>query len=75
MHVYLGQDGVCRVGDFGLEDMAAGAATVRWLALECVSARVFNVTTDVWAAAVVVWEILTLGATPYMQGLPSPPLA
>ncbi len=31
-------------------------------------ASAFGVFSDIWAAAVVIWEILTLGATPYFDG-------
>ncbi|XP_058130099.1 vascular endothelial growth factor receptor 2-like [Anopheles ziemanni] len=37
----------------------------KWLALESFPKLVFNANTDVWAFGVVLWEIFSLGATPY----------
>uniref|UniRef100_A0AC35TZ63 Receptor protein-tyrosine kinase n=1 Tax=Rhabditophanes sp. KR3021 TaxID=114890 RepID=A0AC35TZ63_9BILA len=64
------------VTDFGLAKMMkpnetlkiSGKAAVKWLAIETLSETTYSHATDVWAFAVTVWEILTLGQSPY-QGI------
>ena len=38
---------------------------IKWMALESLTHKVFNVKTDVWAYGVTVWELFSLAATPY----------
>lgn len=38
---------------------------VRWMAVEALTKGVFSVKSDVWAFGVVMWEVLTLGKTPF----------
>uniref|UniRef100_A0AAU0MVQ7 receptor protein-tyrosine kinase n=1 Tax=Gecarcinus lateralis TaxID=6769 RepID=A0AAU0MVQ7_GECLA len=40
---------------------------VRWLAPECFTKQRFTSQSDVWSYGIVLWEILTLGRTPYQD--------
>ncbi|KPJ15918.1 Fibroblast growth factor receptor 4 [Papilio machaon] len=44
---------------------ARGALPVRWMAPEALLYNVYNHQTDVWAFGILLWEIVTLGSTPY----------
>lgn len=37
----------------------------KWLALESNISRVFSIKTDVWSFGIVMWEIFSLGRSPY----------
>lgn len=66
---------VCKISDFGLtrdiyEDDAyykrsKGRVPVKWMAPESLSDHVYTSKSDVWSFGIVVWELVTLGATPY----------
>lgn len=67
----------CKVADFGLSrsirdsetdvyhQKSKGALPVRWMAPECLYLQVFTTKSDVWAFGILLWEIVTLGSTPY----------
>nr|XP_054764447.1 angiopoietin-1 receptor-like [Lytechinus pictus] len=63
---------VCKVTDFGLSrsdevyvKTTAGRLPVRWMAIESLNYSVYTTKSDVWSFGVLLWEICTLGGTPY----------
>lgn len=43
-----------------------GQMPIRWMSPESLSMGIFSVKSDVWAYGIVMWEIVTLGSTPYI---------
>lgn len=73
----LADGNIVKVADFGLtRKLPEGKSTIqildkniklaiKWLAPECLLRRHFSSATDVWACGVTMWEILSMGDTPY----------
>lgn len=71
----LHEDMTVCVADFGLSKKiysgdyyrqgCASKLPVKWLALESLADNVYTVYSDVWAFGITLWEIVTLGQTPY----------
>ncbi|GBP21668.1 Tyrosine-protein kinase BTK [Eumeta japonica] len=65
--------GVLKVADFGLSRSGvyvhsrARPVPLRWLAPEAIVHSQYSSATDVWAYAVLLWEIATLGGFPYAE--------
>ncbi|XP_013415521.1 tyrosine kinase receptor Cad96Ca-like [Lingula anatina] len=74
-NVLVSESRVCKVADFGLArdviesreylSKMQGPLPVRWMAPESLSDSVYTTKSDVWAYGILLWEIVTLGATPY----------
>ena len=70
-NVMLDQNNTAKVGDFGLARQGdiyendAAKFPYQWTAPEAAVARKFNHKSDVWSFGIVLWEIFSLGETPY----------
>ncbi|XP_033229380.1 proto-oncogene tyrosine-protein kinase receptor Ret isoform X2 [Belonocnema kinseyi] len=74
-NVLLAAGKVCKISDFGLtrdvyEDDAylkrsKGRVPVKWMAPESLADHVYTSKSDVWSFGVLLWELVTLGASPY----------
>ncbi|XP_066991622.2 proto-oncogene tyrosine-protein kinase receptor Ret [Anabrus simplex] len=74
-NVLVGAGKVCKISDFGLtrdvyEDDAylkrsKGRVPVKWMALESLADHMYTSKSDVWSFGVLMWELVTLGASPY----------
>ncbi|GAB6031602.1 hypothetical protein CHUAL_009366 [Chamberlinius hualienensis] len=58
---------IAKVTDFGVTQVDRNPPfdSTRWLAVESLKNRTYTSKSDVWMFGVVLWEIVTLGATPY----------
>ncbi|XP_055687328.1 probable serine/threonine-protein kinase ndrC isoform X3 [Lutzomyia longipalpis] len=57
--------GICRSESQTCGTKMRPALPIRWMAPEALQYHIFSTETDVWAFGIVVWEIATLGCTPY----------
>lgn len=75
-NVLIDENKVCKVADFGfardiyVEDhytrkTQGGRFPIKWMAMESLLDGVSTTKSDVWSFGVVLWEIVTLGASPY----------
>ncbi|XP_061553793.1 fibroblast growth factor receptor 1-A-like isoform X2 [Phycodurus eques] len=78
-NVLVTHDLVMKIADFGLardvhhvdyyKKTTNGPLPVKWMAPEALFDRVYTHQSDVWSFGVLLWEIFTLGASPY-PGVP-----
>lgn len=78
-NVLVTEDNVMKIADFGLardvhnldyyKKTTNGRLPVKWMAPEAVFERVYTHQSDVWSFGVLLWEIFTLGGSPY-PGIP-----
>ncbi|XP_018365757.1 PREDICTED: fibroblast growth factor receptor homolog 1-like isoform X2 [Trachymyrmex cornetzi] len=74
-NVLVSDEYVLKIGDFGLaRDLHSndyyrkktdGRLPVKWMAPEALFHRVYTTQSDVWSYGILLWEIMTLGGTPY----------
>lgn len=71
-NVLVGDNLVAKIADFGLSrgeevyvKKTMGRLPVRWMAIESLNYSVYTTKSDVWSFAVLLWEIVSLGGTPY----------
>lgn len=74
-NILVSKDRVCKVADFGFarrvsEDCAYERTTgnpvpIKWMAPEALVENKFTSKSDVFSLGILMWEIVTLGATPY----------
>uniref|UniRef100_A0A8R1I5H5 receptor protein-tyrosine kinase n=1 Tax=Caenorhabditis japonica TaxID=281687 RepID=A0A8R1I5H5_CAEJA len=74
-NVLVGDGHVLKISDFGLSrdvhcndyyrKRGNGRLPIKWMALEALDSHVYTIESDVWSYGVLLWEIMTLGGTPY----------
>ncbi|CAH3192608.1 unnamed protein product, partial [Porites evermanni] len=74
-NVLVGEDYVMKIADFGLarniykSDLyvktSSGVLPMKWMAIESLVSREYSEKSDVWSFGICLWEIFTLGGTPY----------
>ncbi|XP_073726370.1 tyrosine-protein kinase receptor Tie-1 [Misgurnus anguillicaudatus] len=71
-NVLVGDNLVSKIADFGLSrgeevyvKKTMGRLPVRWMAIESLNYSVYTTKSDVWSFGVLLWEIVSLGGTPY----------
>lgn len=66
---------IMKIADFGLSRNTGDSeyyrkssdsfVPIKWLAPECISCSLYTIQTDVWSYAVTLWELTSLGNSPY----------
>ncbi|XP_033636186.1 angiopoietin-1 receptor-like [Asterias rubens] len=71
-NILLDENLVAKISDFGLlrgEDIYVQASKTRvptrWLSLESMTNKTYTTKSDVWSYGILLWEIATVGGTPY----------
>jgi len=74
-NILVTDENICKVSDFGFsrdvmikniyERKSEGRLPIRWMAPEALYDNIYTTKTDVWSFGILMWEIITLGSTPY----------
>ncbi|XP_073399776.1 angiopoietin-1 receptor isoform X1 [Dendrobates tinctorius] len=71
-NILVGENYIAKIADFGLSrgqevyvKKTMGRLPVRWMAIESLNYSVYTSNSDVWSFGVLLWEIVSLGGTPY----------
>ncbi|XP_011501661.1 PREDICTED: fibroblast growth factor receptor homolog 1-like [Ceratosolen solmsi marchali] len=74
-NVLVSDEYVLKIADFGLardihchdyyRKTTDGRLPVKWMAPEALFRRIYTTQSDVWSFGILLWEIMTLGGTPY----------
>ncbi|XP_070581753.1 uncharacterized protein [Ptychodera flava] len=73
-NIFVGEEKVCKIGSFSnavrtdkeeIRDSLEGRLPLRWMAPESLEEGLYSLKSDVWTFGVMLWEIITLGETPY----------
>ncbi|XP_077992832.1 fibroblast growth factor receptor 2-like isoform X2 [Glandiceps talaboti] len=74
-NVLVAENNIMKVADFGLardiqnidyyRKTTDGRLPVKWMAPEALFDRKYSTQSDVWSFGILLWEIMTLGGTPY----------
>ncbi|GLH10125.1 Fibroblast growth factor receptor homolog 1, partial [Gryllus bimaculatus] len=70
-NVLVAEGGICKISDFGLtrdvyeDDTYMKRIPVKWMSLESLADHMYTSKSDVWSFGVLLWELVTLGASPY----------
>lgn len=75
-NVLVCENNVLKIADFGLarnfvqgsdyyRKTTDGRLPIKWMALESLSGQIYTSQSDVWSYGIVLWELMTLGRSPY----------